>query len=188
MVTTTKKTTTNGLKPNLNQGGVRLVYPQNSPKMTELEKLSLKVTRSIGTPQSIIIHSFFFAGIFLLNILGIALDTIMLILTTVVSLEAIYLSLLIQMTVNRNTMSLEEFGEDIEDIQEDVKELGEEVEEISEDLEDIQEEDEKDNKEDKQTKMTLVNIEEDIDKLLKDIDTLKKNLPQRVTTKKYLNG
>jgi chromosome segregation ATPase len=61
------------------------------------------------------------------------------VLTTVVSLEAIYIANLIQFTVNRNTQSLKEVEEDIDEIQEDVEELGEDVDEIQEDIEDIQE-------------------------------------------------
>ncbi len=58
----------------------------------------------------------------------------MLILTTAVSLEAIYLSLFIQMTVNRNTASLKDVTEDLGEIQEDVKDLEEDFGEIQEDV------------------------------------------------------
>lgn len=96
-----------------------------------LEKLSLKLTSWVGTPQSIVFHTFFFAGIFSLKFFGFMLEDILLVLTTAVSLEAIYLAIFIQMTVNRNTQSLMEVEEDIEDIQEDVEELSEDVDEIS---------------------------------------------------------
>ena len=49
-------------------------------------------------------------------------------------MEAIYLAIFIQMTVNRNTESIEDIEEDIEDIQEDVEELSEDVEELSEEV------------------------------------------------------
>lgn len=80
------------------------------------------MTEWIGTPVSLIIHSLLFAGIFSLRLFGLTTDYILLILTTLVSLEAIYLSIFIQISVNRNTESLEEVEEDIEDIQEDVTE------------------------------------------------------------------
>ncbi len=159
----------------------------NHPK-SMVEKTSHKLTRWVGTPQSIILHSFFFAGIFIFTLFGVALDKIMLILTTAVSLEAIYLSLFIQMTVNRNTESLEDVEEDLEDIQEDVKELGEEVDELSDDIDDIQEEDKKEDEEEKKAVVALQNIEEDMDKLLGDIEALKKNIQESSTMKKYLNG
>lgn len=91
-------------------------------KLTSLAKVSIKLTELVGTPYSLIAHTVFFAGVFALRYLGVATDQILLILTTAVSLEAIYLAIFIQMTVNRNTQSLEEVEEDIEDIQEDATE------------------------------------------------------------------
>lgn len=87
-----------------------------------LEKISFKLTDWVGTPLSLIIHTLLFAGIFSLSFFGVNTNYILLILTTAVSLEAIYLSIFIQMSVNRNTESLEEVEEDIEDIQEDALE------------------------------------------------------------------
>lgn len=110
-----------------------------------LEKASFKLTGWIGTPISLILHTMFFIGIFTLRYFGVTTDYILLILTTAVSLEAIYLSIFIQMTVNRNTESLEEVEEDIEDIQEDVTEeeeahkvlihIGQQMRTIQQDLE-----------------------------------------------------
>ena len=146
--------------------------------LDQIDKFSINITNWIGTPVSIIAHTLFFIGIFVLYLFGLTVDSILLILTTVVSLEAIYLSIFIQMTVNRHSKSLEDVSEDIEDIQEDVEGLEKDVDEISEDLEDIQEEDKKDDAEDKKTKSALKNIEDDLDKLLNDITTLKKTYPQ----------
>ena len=103
------------------------------------QDFSKKLTRWIGSPQSILIHTVFFIGIFSLRFLGVASADILLILTTIVSLEAIYLSILIQMTVNKHSEELEEVSEDIEEIQEDVEEIQEDVEEIQEDVDEIQE-------------------------------------------------
>lgn len=94
----------------------------SSRKLTFLESISFKLTDWVGTPISLIIHTLFFVGIFALRGFGVTTDYLLLILTTVVSLEAIYLSIFIQMTVNRNTESLEEVEENIEDIQEEVDE------------------------------------------------------------------
>lgn len=106
-------------------------------KVNDIEKVSIKITKWIGTPWSIIIHTFLFAFIFSLKFFEIRTEDILLILTTAVSLEAIYLAIFIQMTVNRNTKALEEVEEDIEDIQEEVEDLGEDVEDISEDIGEI---------------------------------------------------
>lgn len=107
-------------------------------KINHLEKISVRVTNWIGTPLSIVIHTVLFIGIFSLKFFGVPVDQILLILTTAVSLEAIYLAIFIQMTVNRTTASLEEAKEDLEEIAEDVEDLGEDVEEIAEDVEEIQ--------------------------------------------------
>lgn len=142
-------------------------------KKPTIERISIQATQWIGTTQSIILHTCFFLGIFTLYLFGQSLDSILLILTTVVSLEAIYLAIFIQMTVNRNTASLQEVEEDIDEIQEDVKGLEEDVEDISEDIDEIQEEDELDEKEGQKTKRSLENIETGLQKLLKDIENLK---------------
>lgn len=85
-----------------------------------LETISFKIIRWIGTPYSVIIHTLLFIGFPCLAFLGFNLQYVLIIFTTWLSLEAIYLSIFIQMTVNRNTESLEEVEENIEDIQEDV--------------------------------------------------------------------
>jgi low affinity Fe/Cu permease len=106
----------------------------------KFEDFSKKLTRWIGSPQSIIIHSIFFVGIFVLRLFGVPASDVLLILTTIVSLEAIYLSIFIQMTVNRHSEELEEVSVDIDEIQKDVDEIQEDVEDIQEE---ISEEDEK---------------------------------------------
>ncbi len=113
-----------------------------------IDTLALKSTESLGSGASLILHTLFFIGIFSLLFFGISLEKILLILTTAVSLEAIYLALFIQMSVNRQTAELravseevEEISHDIDEIQEDVEDLAEEVEEISEDIEEDDRED-----------------------------------------------
>lgn len=153
-----------------------------------LEKAAIRLTEGIGTIKSLIIHTFLFLGTLSLAFIGFNFDQILLVLTTWVSLEAIYLSIFIQMTVNRNTKSLEEVEEDIEEIQEDVEGLEDDVEEISEEIDDIQAEDVKADMQEEEAKITLKNIEDDLDKLMTDISSLKASLPQKQSSKKYLNG
>lgn len=155
-----------------------------------------RITAWTGSIPSLILHTIFFVGALAAGVLSIApWDTVLLVLTTVVSLEAIYLSLLIQITVNRNTASLreveedlEEIQEDVEEIQEDVEELGEDmdeiqedIEEISEDLEEIQEDVEEMTEEDKEEEerakneaRTLEELTGDMRKILDELETLKK--------------
>lgn len=99
-----------------------------------------KAITSIGSIASLVLHTIFFFVSFMLSILDIVeWQTMLLVLTTVVSLEAIYMAIFIQISVNRNTAQLREVEEDIEEIQEDVEELGEDVEDIQEDIEEISE-------------------------------------------------
>ncbi len=106
----------------------------------KFEDFSKKATYWIGSPQSIIVHTIFFIVIFGLRLFGVSGSDVLLILTTLVSLEAIYLSIFIQMTVNKHSEELEEVSEDIEEIQEDVDEIQKDVDEIQEDVEEIQHE------------------------------------------------
>ncbi|MCE9548807.1 DUF1664 domain-containing protein [Candidatus Nomurabacteria bacterium] len=104
----------------------------------KFENFSKKLTNWIGSVQSIIFHTIFFIAIFSLRLFNVSSTDVLLILTTIVSLEAIYLSIFIQMTVNKHGEELEEVSEDIEEIQENVDEIQEDVEEIQVDVEEIQ--------------------------------------------------
>lgn len=144
------------------------------------EDLATQLTEWVGTPVSILVHTFLFAFAFIFVWLGVALDTVLLVLTTMVSLEAIYLALFIQMTVNRNTRSLEEVEEDIEEIQEDVKEIetdvgeiSEDVEELAEDVDKIHEIEQKETVADTGTRAAVEKIEKDLQRLMEDIKVLK---------------
>ncbi len=89
---------------------------------------------------SLIFHSAIFIGFFILTTIGpFPRDLVLLIWNTIVSLEAIYLAIFIQFTVNRNTRSLREVEQDIDEIQEDVEEISEDIDEIQEDVDEIQE-------------------------------------------------
>ena len=103
-----------------------------------LERLALRATKGIGSPASIIIHTILFVGMFGLHFLKIDFDKILLVLTTIVSLEAIYLAIFIQMSLNLNTARLSEVSEDVEEISMDVGEIQENIGEIQDNVEDIQ--------------------------------------------------
>ena len=95
-----------------------------------LETFAIKIIKNIGSIWSIMIHTFVFLFFILLILLGYNADKVMLILTTIVSLEAIYLSLFIQMTVNKHSEHIEEISEDVDGIQEDIEELSEDEESL----------------------------------------------------------
>lgn len=124
---------------------------KRSAKKSSVEKVSMNLTKLIGTPYSVIGHSVFFVLIFGLRFFGVGVQDILLILTTVVSLEAIYLSIFIQMTINYNTESLKEVEKDVDEIAKDVDEIQSDVDEIQTDVDEIQED--------------VEGLEEDIDKI-----------------------
>lgn len=123
-----------------------------------LEKIANNITSWIGSIPSLIVHTLLFITSFLLPLVNIVeFDKMLLILTTVLSLEAIYLAIFIQMSVNKShekiefiQEDIEEISEDIEDIQEDIEEISEDIEEINEDIEDIQEDIEEINEEEEE--------------------------------------
>ncbi len=99
-----------------------------------------KVISWVGSPASLLIHTAAFAACFAVSLAGwVEWGLMLTVLTNVVSLEAIYLAIFIQFSVNQQAKSLRGVEEDVESIQEDVEELGEHVEGIKEDVEDIQE-------------------------------------------------
>ena len=99
-----------------------------------------KLIAWIGSLASLVVHTIFFVVFFAASLLHfVGWDTMFLVLTTVVSLEAIYLSIFIQFSVNRQAASLKEVEQDVDAIQENVEELGEHVEGLKEDVEEIQE-------------------------------------------------
>lgn len=135
---------------------------------------AISLTRWIGSPASIIFHTILFVGSFLLAALGlINFDRMLLIVTTIVSLEAIYLAIFIQMSLNLTNQSLEEVEQDIDEIQEDVDEIQKDIDEIQEDVEEISEEEEADEKRKVDQRMTLGEIQANMRKLVEDIERLK---------------
>lgn len=93
-----------------------------------------RLTRWIGSLASVAVHTAVFLFAFLLGIFHVAAwDTVLLMLTTVVSLEAIYLAIFIQISINQNTESLREVEEDVDEIQKDIDAIEQDVDEIQED-------------------------------------------------------
>lgn len=129
--------------------------PDQLKKLSLIERFSIQATRWIGSTESLVVHTLLFIAAFVLTLLGIAFDKILLVLTTIVSLEAIYLSIFIQMSVNRQARRLSAVSRDIEEIQEDVEDIQEDVEEIQEDVE---------------------GIEKDVDEIQEDVEEIQENV------------
>lgn len=146
-----------------------------------MEKWAEGITRWVGSTTSVLLHTALFIVCFILPQIGIvSFERMLLVLTTIVSLEAIYLSIFIQMSLNQNNQSIEEIqqdieeiGEDIEEIQKDVDEIQEDVVEIQEDVVEIQEDVTEDQVNEKKEAEILLSIQATLLSLQKEIEQLK---------------
>ncbi|EKE27559.1 MAG: hypothetical protein ACD_3C00192G0004 [uncultured bacterium (gcode 4)] len=141
--------------------------PKSSPKKKKAvpkvkRDFSILFTDWVWSKSSLYVHTIVFVWSFFLILLWIDLDKVLLVLTTMVSLEAIYLAIFIQMTVNRNTASLKEVEKDIDEIQEDLEEIQEDVEEIQEDIDEIQED--------------VEEIQEDVEEIQEDVEDIQEDV------------
>ena len=130
----------------------------------KLEYRVVNFTKWIGSSKSLMVHSIIFGIFIILIAYGIDLNKVLLVLTTIVSLEAIYLSIFIQMSVNRQDEKLTSVSEDIEFIQEDVEEIQKDVEGIEKDVDEIQKD--------------VEGIEEDIDEIQEDVEGIEKDIDE----------
>ncbi|MBU0750115.1 hypothetical protein KKH15_01205 [Patescibacteria group bacterium] len=139
------------------------------PKRPQLPPTALEnIVKWVGSEYSLILHTVVFAGFFVAATASlISFDTMLLFLTTIVSLEAIYLAIFIQMTVNQNTESLRE-------VEEDIEEIGEDIDEIQEDIDELSEEEEEEELRDQQQSRALDQLTKDIHSILADLEALKK--------------
>ena len=126
-----------------------------------------KLTTWIGSGTSLAVHTIAFVTFFSLSFLRfLSWDLMFLILTTIVSLEAIYLAIFIQMTVNRQAAELAEVSEDVDEIQEDIEEIGEDLEE--DEREELLETERK-----RRQAETLEQLTKDVHQLLTDLEGFK---------------
>lgn len=152
----------------------------NGARVHALAAAIQRVIMWIGSPASLLVHTIAFVAFFGVAFAGWVEWGLMLnILTNVVSLEAIYLAIFIQFSVNQQAASLKGVEEDVESIQEDVEELGEHVEDLKEDVEDIQEdvaeisEDADEERRKKKQAEMLETLTNDVRAMLKHLETLK---------------
>lgn len=132
--------------------------------VNKIDFFAEKATLWIGSPTSLILHTILFIAVLILPVFGFPLEKSLLILTTAVSLEAIYLALFIQMSINRNTAQLEAVEEDLEDIQEEVEDIGEDVEEMQKDVEEISED--------------IEDIQEDVEEISEDVEEIQEDMAE----------
>ncbi len=152
-----------------------------SEKKRASEPLALAVTRWVGSSPSLVFHSALFVGSFCAAYLDfVPFERMLLIVTTIVSLEAIYLSIFIQMSLNIANQTIEAVEEDLDEIQEDIDEIQEDVDEIQKDVDEIQkdvdgieESEEEDEAHKRAQKDALISIEKGLAQLLADVERLK---------------
>ncbi|HVX26819.1 MAG TPA: hypothetical protein VHB70_10785 [Parafilimonas sp.] len=145
----------------------------------KLEKTADLATRWIGSTSSLVVHTIFFIVAFILPAIDvISFQEMLLILTTIVSLEAIYLAIFIQMSVNKNSQDIEIIQEDVGEIQEDIEDIEEDIDEIQKDVDEIQEDIEGETSKDiilEEETDALASIQSLLLKLQEEIAALKKN-------------
>ncbi len=137
----------------------------------KIDIMSEGVSRWIGSSTSLVLHTALFVIAFILPFFGVRFETVLLVMTTIVSLEAIYLSIFIQMSVNRQAKELELVSEDIEEIQEDVEEIQQDVEGIEKDVDEIQ-------KDVDEIQEDVEEIQEDVEEIEKDVDEMSEDVEE----------
>ena len=150
---------------------------QNSP-VNRLETLALSVTRATGSIWSVIVHTILFMGAFTLIFMGVSVDRVLLVLTTVVSLEAIYLSIFIQMSVNHQAKAIASVEKEIDEIAEDVEGISHDVEEIAEDVEGIQEDVEGIQEDVEEMQEDIDEIQEDVEEIAEDVEGIQEDVEE----------
>jgi len=105
-----------------------------------LDRISDLIIEWIGSTSSIIIHSvIFFITLISHWIFHFNFDNVLLVLTTVVSLEAIYLSIFIQRSVNQHSTRLEEVEESLDGVEESLDDVEQSIDDVEESLDDVEE-------------------------------------------------
>lgn len=147
--------------------------PLISPRAIALAATIDRAIIWVGSPASLVFHTSVFAVFFAASIFGlVGWNLMLLILTTVVSLEAIYLAIFIQFAVNRQAASLKEVEENVEELGEHVEDIKEDVEEIQEDIGEISEDKAEELRKKKQAE-TLEALTRDVKTLLTRLEALR---------------
>ncbi len=145
---------------------------QITPPPTQKRSFPDRATTWIGSVQSLVVHTVLFVGCFISILFGADADSVMLMLTTAVSLEAIYLGIFIQISVNRNTADIAEIQADVEDIEESIDEIADDVEGIEKDIDEIAEDMEGIEKDIEEIQADVEEIADDVEGIEKDIEEI----------------
>lgn len=139
-----------------------------------IDRISDKVTHWVGSTSSIIFHTVFFILTILSHwVFGFQFSEIFLVLTTVVSLEAIYISIFIQRAVNQQGVRLGDVEESIDDVEEA-------LDDVEEALEDVEEALDEDEAEEEQEAQEAAKKDESMDAMLLEMKKVLKELKAAV--------
>ena len=134
-------------------------------KVSPIEKIAIRMTRFVGSTTSLVLHTIFFTLCFMSVVFfGVPFEKMLLVLTTIVSLEAIYLSIFIQMSVNRSERRIARVSREVHEIAEDVVEIAEDVQGIETDIDEIQKD--------------IEGIEEDVEDIAEDVEEIQKDIEE----------
>ena len=86
------------------------------PSKERIEEFATVITQRVGSISSLVWHTIIFLAFVPIHWLGVSWSTILLVVTTAVSLEAIYLAILIQMTVNKENIYISQLEQKIADM------------------------------------------------------------------------
>lgn len=105
-----------------------------------IDVVSDRIMIGVGSTTSLIIHTILFIAAFASHLLfNWQFNTILLVLTTIVSLEAIYLAIFIQRSVNQQAERLEEVEEALDEVEETLDDVEESIEDVEESLNEAEE-------------------------------------------------
>lgn len=99
-----------------------------------LDDASDNFVKWVGSTGSLIIHTIIFICFFVAYWFGFSLNSVLLVLTTLVSLEAIYLAIFIQRSVNQQAMRLNYVEESLDDVEESLDDVEESIDDVEENL------------------------------------------------------
>lgn len=145
-------------------------------KPTKIEILAEKFIKWVGSMQSLLVHTILFLSCFVAGFLGVDWNEILLVLTTIVSLEAIYLAIFIQMSINKTSETIANVEQDIDEIAEDVEDIAEDVEDIAEDVGEIQTDVDELHENLEEIQVDVSDLQKDIDEIQDDVTDLSEDL------------
>ncbi len=137
-----------------------------------VDKLTDKITTWVGSTSSIVLHTLIFLLAFASHwLFGWGFDFILLVLTTVVSLEAIYLAIFIQRAVNQQAVRLHDVEESLDEVEQNLDEVEEALDDAEEDIADIASD-------------TVKQMEKPLDEVVAEIKQLLDDLKKNTDNKK----